>query len=293
MATFAKSTFNAASYGVFRPTYPASLYQTVLAFHRGPRNLGLDLGTGPGIVPRALSEHFKHFIGTDPSPNMIQESKDSTPSSDYPNIEYHVASAESLPFIKDKSVDMVVAAQAAHWFDYAKLFPELKRVVRPGGTLAFWGYKDHVYVGYPEASRILKEVSYGMDPEKQLGSYWSQPGRSITQNKLRAIEPPENEWDDVTRIEYEPGTKGPKSGEGTLFVDKRMTVAQSMDYMRTWSSFHDWERKHPADKKRSEGGSGDLIDWTYDDMKKAEGWVNGDMMLDIEWGSGLLLARKK
>lgn len=253
----------------------------------------MDLGTGPGIVPRVLAKDFKHFIGTDPSPNMIQESKDSTPSSEYPNVEYHVASAESLPFIKDGSVDIVVAAQAAHWFDYAKLFPELNRIVRPGGTLAFWGYKDHVYVGYPEASRMLKQVSYGMDPEKQLGSYWSQPGRSITQNKLRAIKPPEDEWDDITRIEYEPGTKGPKSGEGTLFVDKRMTVAQSMDYMRTWSSFHDWEKKHPDDKKRSEGGSGDLIDWIYDDMKKAECWGDDNMMLDIEWGSGLLLARKK
>jgi SAM-dependent methyltransferase len=288
-----KNTFNAVSYGVFRPTYPPALYNTVLAFHRGSRNLGVDLGCGPGIVPRVLGKEFKHFIGTDPSPNMIQEAKDSTPSSDYPNVEYHVASAESLPFIKDDSVDVVVAAQAAHWFDYARFFPEMKRIVRKGGTLAFWGYKDHVYVGYPEASRMLKEVSYGMDPEKQLGSYWSQPGRSITQNKLRAIKPPENEWDDITRIEYEPGTNGPKSGEGTLFVDKRMTVAQSMDYMRTWSSFHDWEKKHPDDKKRSGGGTGDLIDWIYDDMKKAEGWTDNNMMLDIEWGSGLLMARKK
>jgi len=293
MATFAKSTFNAASYAVFRPTYPPALYNTIFAFHRGPKNLCVDLGCGTGTVPRYLSKEFKHAVGTDPSPNMIKQSKELSPSSEYPNVEYHVASAESLPFIKDGSVDMVVAAQAAHWFDYPTLFPELRRVLRKGGTMAFWGYKDHVYVGYPEASRMLKEYSYGMDPEKELGSYWSQPGRSITQNKLRAIKPPEGEWEDIERVEYEPGTNGPKSGEGTLFVDKRMTMAQSMDYMRTWSSFHEWEKKHPDNKKRSEGGSGDIIDWMYDDMKKAEGWTDENMMLDIEWGSGLVMARKK
>jgi hypothetical protein len=253
----------------------------------------VDLGCGHGIIPRYLSQEFKRAIGTDPSPNMIAQSEASTPSAEYPNVEFHVASAESLPFLKDESVDMVVAGQAAHWFDYPRLFPEMRRVLRKGGTLAFWGYKDHVYVTYPKASKMLVEYSYGMDKERQLGSYWSQPGRSITQNKLRAIQPPEDVFEDITRIEYEPGTEGPNSGEGTIFVNKRMTMKQSMDYMRTWSSFHDWEKAHPNDKKRSEGGTGDLIDLMYDDMKEAEGWTDENMELDMEWGSGLLMARKK
>ncbi|KAF2423477.1 S-adenosyl-L-methionine-dependent methyltransferase [Tothia fuscella] len=293
MATFAKSTFNSASYAAFRPTYPPALYNTVLNYHRGPKNLVVDLGCGHGIVPRYLSKEFKQAIGTDPSPNMIKQSKESTSSSEYPNVEFHVASAESLPFIKDGSVDMVVAGQAAHWFDYPRLFPELNRVLRKGGTMAFWGYKDHVYVSYPAASKMLVEYSYGMDQEKQLGSYWSQPGRSILQDKLRPIKPPEDIFEDITRLEYEAGTEGPNSGEGTMFVNKKMTMKQSMDYMRTWSSFHEWEKLHPNDKKRSEARSGDLIDWMYDEMKKAEGWTDEDMELDIEWGSGLLMARKR
>jgi ubiquinone/menaquinone biosynthesis C-methylase UbiE len=72
---------------------------------------------------------------------MIGKAQDLTPKAQYPNVEYQVGSAESLPFLEDESVDMVVAAQAAHWFDYPKLFPELKRVLRKQGTVAFWGYK--------------------------------------------------------------------------------------------------------------------------------------------------------
>ena len=207
-------------------------------------------------------------------------------------MKYRVASAESLPFLQDESVDMVVAAQAAHWFDYPKLFPELKRVLRKGGTIAFWGYKDHVYCGYPNASRIMLDYSYGPDPARQLGQYW-EPGRAITRQKLRPIQPPEAEFEDLQRIEYEPDASGKGKGEGTLFVSKQMTVAQSIEYVRTFSSFHEWEKKYPDKRGRALGGNGDLADWVHDDMKEAEGWTDEEMVLDVEWGSGLLLCRRK
>ncbi|KIW05888.1 uncharacterized protein PV09_03083 [Verruconis gallopava] len=291
MATFAKSSFSAASYAAFRPTYPHSLYQTVLCYHRGAKNRLVDLGCGTGIVPRYLSKEFKQVIGTDPSPVMIKKARESTLESEYPNVDYRLSSAESLPFLEDNSVDMVVAAQAAHWFDYSRLFPELKRVLRKEGTVAFWGYKDHVYIGYPEASKIMLQYCYGKDPDRQLGPYW-EPGRSITVEKLRPIKPPQADFDDVQRVEYEPDSRGKAAGEGTLFVEKQMTLAQSMEYIRTFSSFHEWAKQHPDNKKRSEGGQGDLVDWMYDDMKKAEGWTDENMMLDIEWGSALVMCRK-
>lgn len=73
--------------------------------------------------------------------------------------EYVQASAESLPFLEDGSVDLViagacvrnrnsiilfvydtcvVAAQAGHWFDWNKMWPELARVLRKNGSAAFW-----------------------------------------------------------------------------------------------------------------------------------------------------------
>jgi len=117
------------------------LYDTVLAYHQGSQSLCIDLGCGHGIVARALSDLFQ-VIGTDPSDGMIEQAKSSTLKGVYPKLTFRKASAESLPFVEVGTVDLVVAGQAAHWFDYPKLWPEMKRVIRKGGTLAFWGYKD-------------------------------------------------------------------------------------------------------------------------------------------------------
>jgi ubiquinone/menaquinone biosynthesis C-methylase UbiE len=81
------------------------------------------------------------------------------PGNGYCNVTYREASAESLPFLMEEEVDMVVAGQAAHWFDLPRLRPEMNRIMRKGGTLAFWGYKDHVFVDYPRATDILNQYS--------------------------------------------------------------------------------------------------------------------------------------
>lgn len=223
---------------------------------------------------------------------MIETARKITPSDEYPNVTYEVSSAESLPFLSDSSVDMVVAGQAAHWFDYPKLFKELDRVVRPGGMLAFWGYKDHVFVDYPYATKLMDDYAYNLSPDK-LGSYWPQPGRSILQDKLRAIKPDQFGWKDVTRVEYEPGTEGKESGEGTLFMSKRLTVGEVKRYTRTWSSYHGWQETHEGQEARDKGGKGDVVDEVFDKIaEKVPGFKDERFEVEIEWGSGIVMARK-
>ena len=74
-------------------------------------------------------------------------------------ITYLKHAAEELDFLETGSVDLVVSgrpnrdehfctcgswslcsclAQAAHWFDYTKLWPQLARVLRKDGSVAFW-----------------------------------------------------------------------------------------------------------------------------------------------------------
>ena len=291
---YSKSTFSATSYAVARPSYPVTLYQKVLAYHRGPKNLCIDLGCGHGVVSYALSTHFTHIIGTDPSPGMIAKARASAPQSQYPNIEYRVAGAERLPFVSDSSVDLVVAGQSAHWFDYRQVWPELKRILRQGGTMAFWGYKDPVFVGWPRASAILDRYSYGNDPDTALGSYW-EPGRFIVRNLLRDVRPPESVFMDIQRVEHEPDatktTSRDGSGDPAIAVAKRMSVAQSMDYVRTFSSFHNWREAHPTAASRKEGGEGDVVDVMFDEIKEVEGWTDEALELEVEWGTALILAR--
>jgi trans-aconitate 3-methyltransferase len=267
----------------------------VLDYHRGPRSLAVDLGTGHGIVARALADAgLTRVLGADPSEGMIAQARAQTLSS--APIEYRQSPAESLPFLTDSSVDLVVAAQAAHWFDYRRLFPELRRVVRPGGSLAFWGYKDPIFPSHPAASVIMQHYCYDPSPHR-LGPYWP-PGREIVQGKLRAIQPPLEDWEDVKRVEYEPSLDAPGSGEGTMLMSTTMTLAHVQNYLRTASAFHSWQLAHPDQKSRSAGGAGDVMDECFDEIiatdpvwSKSASWADEEVIL--EWGTAVLLARRR
>jgi len=45
---------------------------------------------------------------------------------------------EPLRYIKDESVDLIVASRIAGWGQYDKFFPEFYRTLKPGGHLFFW-----------------------------------------------------------------------------------------------------------------------------------------------------------
>ncbi|TAQ86412.1 hypothetical protein B7494_g5257 [Chlorociboria aeruginascens] len=297
MATFAKSTFSAVGYAAFRPTYPTSLFRKVLSYHSGPSNLLLDLGCGHGLISRELSPSFKSIIATDPSAGMIKQAISSTPSS-LSNISFREASAEDLSFLADGSLDMVVAGQAAHWFDYSKVWPELKRKMRKGGTLAFWGYKDNLFVDYPAATKVFDHFCYGPGKDT-MGPYWEQPGRSILRDLYKDIVPPEEDWEDVHRFEYEPDTLGKESGRGEVLMYKTLKLGEMSEYVRTFSSYHSWQADHPKETSRASGGTGDVVDVIFDEMLEVEpDWkTTGENWRDFEvateWGSVILLARFK
>lgn len=183
---------------------------------------------------------------------------------------------------------MVVAGQAAHWFDYSKVWPELARKVRRGGTVAFWGYKDNIFVEYPEATRILDHYCYG---ENTMGPYWEQPGRQILRDKYKDIIPPKVEWEGIERVVYEPGTKGKGSGEGELLMSRRLKLGEVEGYVRTFSAYHNW--------KAENGDERDIVDVMFEEMVEAEPeWRKAgdkwrDFEVENEWGSVILMARKK
>lgn len=314
-----KTTFSFASYANFRPSYPSSLFRTILDFHHHGQQRGaspsralLDIGCGHGVVARALSPHFPSATAIDPSAGMVAQAKrlstDPDSNSNNNTITFRQAGAEDLSFLADGSVDLAVAGQAAHWFDYKRAWPELARVVRrQGGSLAFWGYKDNVIVGYPQLFPIYRRFVYGSGEVRPglegLGRFWENPGRTVLRDSFAAIVPPETDWEEVTRSNWEPDdspTGGiEKAPEEALWLRKQLKLGEYEGYLRTYSSFNNWKAEYPDKKSKAEGGDGDVVDAMFEAFVDAvpewqaagEGWR--EVEVECVWGTCLLMARRK
>jgi SAM-dependent methyltransferase len=287
--------FSASSYAAFRPTWPTTVFDQVLSYHKGPKSLCVDLGCGHGSFTRELSSYFTRVVGIDPSAPMVNQAASSTKEE---NVSFRQGNAEDLDSFGDGSIDMVISSQAAHWFDYSKVWPMLKRKLRTGGTLAFLGYKENVLVKHPKATEVLHRYSY--DPGVDLmGPHWEQPGRDILKDKYRSIVPPEADFEDIRRLEYEPGTQGVGTGPlGERVMYKTMKLGEMEGYVRTFSAYYRWQAAHPDQNAKAKGGQGDIVDEMFEKMLEVPEWENveaewRDVEVESEWGSVILLARKK
>ncbi len=123
---------DAGDYRAFRPTYPAALAD-LLAEAAPARRLAWDVGCGNGQLSTALALRFATVSATDASAEQIAQ------ADPRPNIRYAVASAESGG-LAEGACDLIVAAQAAHWFDLDRFYAEVRRVAVPGAALALVSY---------------------------------------------------------------------------------------------------------------------------------------------------------
>ncbi|OWB76167.1 hypothetical protein B5S32_g317 [[Candida] boidinii] len=192
MSTYSSNTFNSSSYNSFRPTYPPEFFNYVMEYHN-PGEIKADLnqvhldigcGTGQAVIP--LISNFKHTIASDPSEVMINIARErvlenqnqNQNSKELNSVEFLISPAEDLSAIKDSSVDLVTAAECVHWLDHDKFLGESYRVLKSGGTLAYWLYNESIFQG-PEsdvANKIYNKFIY--QDERYMQTYWEQPGKS-------------------------------------------------------------------------------------------------------------------
>lgn len=222
------------------------------------------------------------------------------------NIEFRQGKAEELQFLDDGEIDMVVVGQAVHWFDMDKLWPELARVVKKGGSLAIWGYKDNIIVGQPEATKIYDEYTYSDEKVgpgfESMDPYWEQPGRHIIRDSLQTVKPPSHEWASEVRDVYEPDREACTVGEGkeeAAWLRREMQLGEFEGYVRSFSAYVGWRDNHPEAKPRSDGGSGDIVDVMFDQIldavpewkaKGPDGWR--EEKIEAIWGTVLIMARR-
>ncbi len=128
----------AAIYERARPDYPVAAIRhlgRVLAL--GPGSTVVELGSGTGKFTRAIASLGAARIAVEPTAGMRRVFEQTVP--DVPVLE---GTAERIP-LPDAFADAVVCAQAFHWFRPRPALREIRRVLRPGGSLGIiWNTRD-------------------------------------------------------------------------------------------------------------------------------------------------------
>ena len=118
-------------YDKFRPSYPGELVDWVLE-RAGRPETAADVGCGTGISTRLFAERGLTMTGVDANPDMLKKAQ-ARGGAEYVRGE---ARQTGLP---EHAFDLVIAAQAFHWFEVEPALTEFKRILKPGGACAaFW-----------------------------------------------------------------------------------------------------------------------------------------------------------
>jgi SAM-dependent methyltransferase len=164
----------AAGYAAHRPKYPAELLD-FLASIAPARRAAWDVGCGSGQLSVALASRFERVLATDASPQQIAKAEE------HPRVEYRAARAESSG-LPDACADLVVAAQAAHWFDRPAFYAEARRVARPDAAIALATY------AWPSGGADVDPIVHRFY-SGPIGPFWP-PERRHTEDGYRSIEFP-------------------------------------------------------------------------------------------------------
>ncbi|GFO15274.1 trans-aconitate 2-methyltransferase [Plakobranchus ocellatus] len=125
-------------YAVTRHSYSEEVFQIISNYCRESiqdLNLAVDVGCGPGNSTVGFTKHFKQVIGVD-----ISETQIALAPNNIPNCQFKVGSATNLDFLQAGSVDLVASGLAFNLMPQEETLAEFDRVLRPGGTLAIFGY---------------------------------------------------------------------------------------------------------------------------------------------------------
>ena len=115
-----------------RPGYPPELLAWARStFGLDPTWRVADIGAGTGISPRPFLDAGHEVIAVEPNLAMRERASEAFSASPRFKAIDGTAEATHLP---DRSVDLVSAAQAFHWFDQEAARKEWRRILSPKGV---------------------------------------------------------------------------------------------------------------------------------------------------------------
>ena len=164
----------AAMYAQFRPRYTENIFKPIVDICV-EKNTVWDCATGNGQAAVILAQHFKKVFATDLSQKQIGNAMPTE------NITYSVVSAESAQFDKN-SLDLIVVAQAVHWFNFEKFYAHANAFLKKDGIIALVGYGIHSVNAKIDA---IVNNFYA----QTIGAYWDSERKHIEQHYTKITFP--------------------------------------------------------------------------------------------------------
>lgn len=227
-----------SDYSRFRPDYPVDLFRFLESLCRDRRQ-AWDCGAGTGQATAGLAGRFEAVFASDISFDQIAQ------AAPRPGVYYFVGSAGSAP-IRSASLDLVVVAQALHWFDLDKFFQEVRRILKPGGVIGVWCYR------FPSVDSRVDAVLKYLNGEI-LRESWPQRRRLVDQAYQTIAFP----FREVATPDFR--------------MEEEWNLDRYLGYLGTWSAVHVYRERKGADP---------LIRIRSDLLKA---WRQGSRARKIKW----------
>lgn len=134
MKTVERFSNRVENYIKYRPGYPPEVLQLFRdEMDLRPNSIIADIGSGTGISARMFLENGNEVFGVEPNDAMRSAAEELL--SGFPKFRSLNGTAENTG-LPDNSVDIVLAAQAFHWFDPEKTRAEFTRILKQKGFAA-------------------------------------------------------------------------------------------------------------------------------------------------------------
>src|SRR5271168_3293463 len=152
------------NYVRYRPGYPREVLNLLKKdCDLATESVIADIASGTGIFTQVLLENGNRVFGVEPNAEMRRAGEAFLRS--YPRFTSVAGTAEATT-LPDHSLEIVAAAQAAHWFDREKARREFIRILKPGGwCVLLWNER------LTDLTKFLRDyeqllLDYGTDYEE-------------------------------------------------------------------------------------------------------------------------------